>query len=183
MVCLRGVLNISVIFIVNSKTALVWCCLRNWVAELNCKWRITAESRCRAALWFPQLFCLCKVSETKVLLSFNLLASFTVKCNDSVSFSFLFPCFLFYLFVSSTNWTLIKAFYSLNTASCTCTKDVALNIQCTCTLKNCLLLHKNNNNRKWPPSSTMCSPVTWLSCDRKCEPKRRRANKIQKKEK
>ena len=51
----------------------------------------------RAALWFPQSFCLCKVSETKVLLSFNLLAIFTVTCNDSVSFSFLFPCFLFYL--------------------------------------------------------------------------------------
>ena len=28
------------------------------------------------------------------MLSFNLLAIFTVKCNDSVSFSFLFPCFL-----------------------------------------------------------------------------------------
>ena len=52
----------------------------------------------RAALWFPQLFCLCEVSETNVLLSFNLLAIFTVKSNDSVSFSFLFPCFLFYLF-------------------------------------------------------------------------------------
>ena len=30
------------------------------------------------------------------MLSFDLLAIFTVKCNDSVSFSFLFPCFLFY---------------------------------------------------------------------------------------
>ena len=28
--------------------------------------------------------------------------------------------------VSSTNWTLIKAFYSLNTAACTCTKDVTV---------------------------------------------------------
>ena len=27
------------------------------------------------------------------MLSFDLLAIFTVKCNDSVSFSFLFPCF------------------------------------------------------------------------------------------
>ena len=56
--------------------------------------------------------------------------------------------------VSSTNWTLVKALYSLNTASCTCTKDVTLNMQCTCpytctcTLKNCLLLQKNNN-KKW----------------------------------
>ena len=84
--------------------------------------------------------------------------------------------------VSSTNWTLIKAFYSLNTASCTCTKNVTLNIQCTCpcTLKNCLLLQKKQQ-QKMAPSSTMCSPVTWLSCDRKCEPKRRDANKIQKK--
>ena len=29
------------------------------------------------------------------MLSFNLLANFTVKCNDFVSFSFLFPCFIF----------------------------------------------------------------------------------------
>ena len=34
------------------------------------------------------------VSETNVMLSFDLLATFTIKCNDSVSFSFLFPCFL-----------------------------------------------------------------------------------------
>ena len=31
--------------------------------------------------------------------------------------------------------------------------------------------------QKMAPSSTMCSPVTWLSCDRRCEPKRRYANK------
>ena len=31
------------------------------------------------------------------MLSLDLLAIFTVKCNDSVSFSFLFPCFLFSL--------------------------------------------------------------------------------------
>ena len=35
------------------------------------------------------------VSETNVMLSFDLLATFTIKCNDSVSFSFLFPRFLF----------------------------------------------------------------------------------------
>ena len=33
------------------------------------------------------------------MLSFALLAIFTVKCNDSVSLSFLFPCFSF-LFVT-----------------------------------------------------------------------------------
>ena len=32
---------------------------------------------------------------TNIMLSFHLLAIFTVKCNDSVSFSFLFPSFLF----------------------------------------------------------------------------------------
>ena len=47
-------------------------------------------------LVYRQSFCLCEVSETNVMLSFDLLAIFTVKCNDSVSFSFLFPCFLFY---------------------------------------------------------------------------------------
>ena len=30
------------------------------------------------------------------MLSFDLFAIFTVKCNDSVSFSFLFPCFHFF---------------------------------------------------------------------------------------
>ena len=51
----------------------------------------------RVALWFPQWFCLCEVYETNVTLSFDLLVIiiFTVKCNDSVSFSFLFLCFLF----------------------------------------------------------------------------------------
>ena len=29
------------------------------------------------------------------MLKFDLLAIFTVKCNDSVSFSFLLPCFFF----------------------------------------------------------------------------------------
>ena len=32
---------------------------------------------------------------TNIMLSFHLLAIFTVKCNDSVSFFFLFPSFLF----------------------------------------------------------------------------------------
>ena len=31
------------------------------------------------------------------MLSFVILAFLTVKCNDSVSFSFLFPCVLFSL--------------------------------------------------------------------------------------
>ena len=43
----------------------------------------------KATLWFPRLFCLCEVSKTNVTLSFDLLAIFTVKYNDSVSFSFL----------------------------------------------------------------------------------------------
>ena len=43
------------------------------------------------------LICSCEVSETNVMLSFDLLGFYTVKCNDSVSFSFLFPCFLFFV--------------------------------------------------------------------------------------
>ena len=31
------------------------------------------------------------------MLLFDLLAIFTLKCNDSVSFSFLFPCFFFFV--------------------------------------------------------------------------------------
>ena len=37
----------------------------------------------------------CEVSGTSVMLSFDLLAVFTIDCNDFVTFSFLFPCFLF----------------------------------------------------------------------------------------
>ena len=73
-------------------------CLQNWI-ELRMKTH-RGESvgfSYRAALWFLQWFCLCKVSETNVMLSFDLPAIFTIKCSDSVSFSFLFPCFLFYL--------------------------------------------------------------------------------------
>ena len=71
--------------------------LRRWI-ELRIKnqYGESLGFSFRTGLWFPQWFCLCEVSETNVWLSFNFLAIFTVKCNDSVSFSFLFPCFLFY---------------------------------------------------------------------------------------
>ena len=39
------------------------------------------------------------VSETNVMLSSDLLAIFTIKCNDSVSFSFLFPSLFSFFFV------------------------------------------------------------------------------------
>ena len=58
-------------------------------------WRESVGFSFRAALWCPQWFCLCEVSETNVIMSFDLLAVFTVKCNHSVSFPFLFLCFLF----------------------------------------------------------------------------------------
>ena len=81
--------------------------------------------------------------------------------------------------VSSTNWTLIKAFYSLNTASCTCTKDVTLNIQCTCpytcTLKNCLLLQKKQ--QKMAPSSTMCSRSANQNADMQIKTTKKGENK------
>ena len=93
--------NISKIFMVNSKIS---PCLWNWIAKLNCEWRIIVKSW-KAFHLASQWFCLCEVSETKVMLSFNLLAIFTVKCNDSVSFSFLFPCFL-----CSSLWTKICVF-------------------------------------------------------------------------
>ena len=49
----------------------------------------------RAALWFGSDFVYAKFPETNVMLSFYLLAIFTVKSNDSVSFScFLVFCFL-----------------------------------------------------------------------------------------
>ena len=38
-----------------------------------------------------------KSSETNVMLSFDLLAIFTVGCNDSVSFSLLFPVSFFFV--------------------------------------------------------------------------------------
>ena len=61
-------------------------CLWNWIAKLNCEWRIIVKSW-KAFHLASQWFCLCEVSETKVMLSFNLLAIFTIKCNDSVDSS------------------------------------------------------------------------------------------------
>ena len=83
--------NISRIFIVNRKIALVF----------ETEFELRMKNHCgesvgfsfRAALWFPQWFCLCEVSETVVML-FELLPIFTVKCDDSVSF---LSCFLVFL--------------------------------------------------------------------------------------
>ena len=47
----------------------------------------------RATLWFLWPAILFTRSFLRSMLSFNLLAVFTFKCNDSVSFSFLSPCF------------------------------------------------------------------------------------------
>ena len=88
---------------VNSKIS---PCLWNWIAKLNCEWRVIVKSW-KAFHLVSQWFCLCEVSETKVMLSFNLLAIFTVKCNDSVSFYCLVPLFSLF-FVMDQNlcfWT------------------------------------------------------------------------------
>ena len=87
-----------VILIVIGKVALVLKTeLSDWTVNEESLWRVckSVGFSLRAALWFLQWFCLCKVSETNVVLSFNLLVIFTIKSNDSVSFLFLFPCFLF----------------------------------------------------------------------------------------
>ena len=49
----------------------------------------------RAALWFRRPVILFTRSFLRSMLQFDLLAILTVKCNDSVSFSFLYPCFFF----------------------------------------------------------------------------------------
>ena len=64
--------------------------LRNWIAQLNCEWRI---------LRFLQWFCLWEVSETNVMLSIDFLAIFTVK-GVMILLAFL-SCFLAVLFSSS----------------------------------------------------------------------------------
>ena len=64
--------------------------LRNWIAQLNCEWRI---------LRFPQWFCLWEVSETNFMLSIDFLAIFTVK-GVMILLAFL-SCFLAVLFSSS----------------------------------------------------------------------------------
>ena len=46
-----------------------------------------------AALWFRRPVILFTRSFLNILI--RPIAIFTVKCNDSVSFSFLFPCFFF----------------------------------------------------------------------------------------
>ena len=50
----------------------------------------------RAALWFLWWFCLREALWDQCDNN-DLLPIFTVKCNDSASFSFLFPCFLFFV--------------------------------------------------------------------------------------
>ena len=85
--------NISIIFIVNRKIALVF----------ETEFELRMKNHCgesvgfsfRAAVWFPQWFCLCEVSETNVML-FNLLPIYTIKCDDSVSFFFLVSLFSFF---------------------------------------------------------------------------------------
>ena len=51
----------------------------------------------RATLWFLWPAILFTRSFLRSMLSFNLLAVFTFKCNDSVSFSFLSLCFFFFV--------------------------------------------------------------------------------------
>ena len=51
----------------------------------------------RAALWFRRPVLLFTRSFLSSMLQFDPLAIFIVKCNDSVSFSFLFPCFFFFV--------------------------------------------------------------------------------------
>ena len=51
----------------------------------------------RAALWFRWPVILVTRSFLRSMLEFDLLAIFTVKCNDSVSFSFWSPCFFFFV--------------------------------------------------------------------------------------
>ena len=46
-----------------------------------------------AALWFRWPVIFFTRSFLSSILEFDLIAIFTVKCKDSVSFSFLFPCF------------------------------------------------------------------------------------------
>ena len=79
-------LNISIIFIVNSKIALVF----EIELRMNNHCGESVGFLFRAALWFRSDFVYAKFPETNVMLSFYLLAIFTVKSNDSVSFS----CFL-----------------------------------------------------------------------------------------
>ena len=47
----------------------------------------------RAALWFRRPVILFTRGFLRSILLFDLLPFLTVKCNDSVSYSFLFPCF------------------------------------------------------------------------------------------
>ena len=70
--------------------------LLNWTANKE-SLRWVGRFSFRAGLWFPQWFCLCKVSETNVKLSDSTFLLFSPsECNDSVCFSFLFPFFFFF---------------------------------------------------------------------------------------
>ena len=65
----------------------------------------------RAALWFRQLVNLFTRSFLRSMLYFDLLAIFIIKCNDSVSFSFLPPCFFSSLRTNSNSFFSIKAYH------------------------------------------------------------------------
>ena len=52
----------------------------------------------RATLWFPPGFCLCEVSETNVMLSFDPFAIFTVKWIYYILLAFL-SCLLVFFFI------------------------------------------------------------------------------------
>ena len=69
----------------------------NWTANEESLWRVGRFSF-KAALWFPLGFCLCEVSETNVMLSFDLLAIFTIKWIDYILLAFL-SCFLVFFFI------------------------------------------------------------------------------------
>ena len=89
-------ISISLIFILNSKIALVFKTeIVNWTANEESSRRVSMFSF-GAALWFRRPMILFTWSFLRSILWFDLLAIFTVKWNDSVSF---FSCFLVFFFV------------------------------------------------------------------------------------
>ena len=117
-------ISISLIFILNSKIALVFKTeILNWTANEESSRRVSMFSF-GAALWFRRPMILFTWSFLRSILWFDLLAIFTVKWNDSVSF---FSCFLVFFFVKDqiTSFQLQQIIVLLNLMFSVCVYFIA----------------------------------------------------------
>ena len=90
-------ISISLIVILNCNISLVFETeMLNWTANEESLWRVSRFFiYSRFVVLAAGDFVYAKFSEINVIIRPSWIAIFTVKCNDSVSFSFFFPCVAF----------------------------------------------------------------------------------------